>query len=61
MGSGTTGVAAMQMGRAFTGIELNAAYFDIACQRIENAQRQVRMFSGDDYDKVTIEQGALGL
>ena len=45
MGSGTTGVAAVQLGRKFIGIEIEPKYFDIACQRIENAQRQVRMFA----------------
>jgi site-specific DNA-methyltransferase (adenine-specific) len=40
MGSGTTGVAAMRMGLSFIGIERDAAYFDIACRRIEDAQRQ---------------------
>lgn len=44
MGSGTTGVAAMQMGRKFIGIELDPTYFAIACRRIEDAQRQARMF-----------------
>ena len=37
MGSGTTGVAAIQMGRAFIGIEQKKKYFDIACKRIEQA------------------------
>lgn len=45
MGSGTTGVACMSLGRKFIGIEIEPKYFDIACERIENAQRQVRMFS----------------
>lgn len=40
MGSGTTGVAAVQMGRSFIGIEREPKYFDIACRRIEDAQRQ---------------------
>ena len=40
MGSGTTGVAAVQMGRRFIGIERDRRYFDIACRRIEDAQRQ---------------------
>lgn len=40
MGSGTTGVAAVQMGRDFIGIEKEPKYFDIACKRIEDAQRQ---------------------
>ena len=45
MGSGTTGVAAVQMGRKFIGIEREPSYFDIACERIENAQRQSRLFA----------------
>lgn len=40
MGSGTTGVAAVQLGRSFIGIERELKYFDIACRRIEEAQRQ---------------------
>lgn len=44
MGSGTTGVAAVQMGRKFIGIEINEDYFNIACRRIEDAQRQGRLF-----------------
>ena len=45
MGSGTTGVACMNLGRKFIGIEIEPKYFDIACRRIEDAQRQVRMFA----------------
>lgn len=44
MGSGTTGVAAIQMGRKFIGIERESKYFDIACERIQNAQRQQSLF-----------------
>lgn len=44
MGSGTTGVAAIQMGRKFIGIEREPKYFEIACKRIEQASRQVDMF-----------------
>ena len=44
MGSGTTGVAAVTMGRKFIGIERDPGYFDIACRRIEQAQRQSDMF-----------------
>lgn len=44
MGSGTTGVAAVQMGRRFIGIEREPKYFDIACKRIEEAQRQGDLF-----------------
>jgi site-specific DNA-methyltransferase (adenine-specific)/modification methylase len=43
-GSGSTGVAAVQMGRRFIGIERDPGYFDIACRRIEQAQRQGDMF-----------------
>jgi DNA modification methylase len=43
-GSGTTGVAAVQMGRDFIGIEREPKYFDIACKRIEQAQRQGDFF-----------------
>lgn len=44
MGSGTTGVACMNLGREFVGIEIEPKYFDVACERLENAQRQARMF-----------------
>lgn len=44
MGSGTTGVAAVQEGRKFIGIEIDEKYFDIACRRIEEAQKQLRLF-----------------
>jgi DNA modification methylase len=39
-GSGTTGVAAVQGGRRFIGIELAREHFDTACERIERAQAQ---------------------
>lgn len=44
MGSGTTGVAAIEMGRKFIGIEREPKYFDIACKRIEQAYAQGQMF-----------------
>jgi len=40
MGSGTSGVACVQMGRQFYGIERERKYFDIACERISRAQAQ---------------------
>ena len=43
MGSGTTGVACANLGRSFIGIEREPKYFDIACRRIEDAQRQQRL------------------
>lgn len=44
MGSGTTGVAAMESNRKFIGIEIDQKYFDIACKRIEAAQQQLHLF-----------------
>jgi site-specific DNA-methyltransferase (adenine-specific) len=44
MGSGTTGVAAVKMGRKFIGIEIEPKYFDIACRRISDALKQPDMF-----------------
>lgn len=44
MGSGTTGVACMNLDRHFIGIEREPKYFDIACRRIEDALRQERLF-----------------
>lgn len=45
MGSGTTGVACANLGRSFIGIEREPKYFEIACRRIEDAQRQSRLFA----------------
>ena len=50
MGSGTTGVAAVQMGRRFIGIEREPKYFEIACRRIEDAQRVQDMFGHESHD-----------
>lgn len=44
MGSGTTGVAAVHLGRAFIGIEVDPNHFEVACRRIEEAQRQGNLF-----------------
>lgn len=46
MGSGTTGVAAVRMGRQFIGIERDPKYFELACERIADAQRQADLFGG---------------
>lgn len=43
MGSGTTGVACVQTGRKFIGIEIEKKYFDIAVKRIKDAQQQMRL------------------
>jgi hypothetical protein len=44
MGSGTTGVACVQLDRKFIGIELDPDYFEIAYKRIEEAYRQPKLF-----------------
>lgn len=44
MGSGTTGVASVMAGRLFIGIEQNEAYFELACKRLADAQRQGQLF-----------------
>ena len=44
MGSGTTGIACIKLGRKFIGIEIEPKYFDIACRRIEEAWKQPRLF-----------------
>jgi DNA modification methylase len=46
MGSGTTGVACVETGRKFIGIEINEKYFDTACKRITEAYRQGQLFKG---------------
>ena len=56
MGSGTTGVAAVQMGRKFIGIEREPKYFDIACRRIEDAQRMTDMFAHEARDAYEMTQ-----
>lgn len=45
MGAGSTGVAAVGLGLGFIGCELEEAYFDIACRRVEAAYRQPRLFA----------------
>ena len=45
MGSGTTGIACANMGRDFIGIEREPEYFYIACRRLDEAQRQQRLFA----------------
>lgn len=44
MGSGTTGVACMNLGKEFIGIEKDPEYFDIACKRISDAEKQGSLF-----------------
>lgn len=59
MGSGTTGVACVKLGRKFIGIEIEPKYFDIACRRIEAAYAQPDFFVQPPAPKA--EQLGLGL
>jgi site-specific DNA-methyltransferase (adenine-specific)/modification methylase len=52
MGSGTTGVAAIQMGRKFIGIEREHKYFDIACKRIEQAVATPQLFEHEPVKQI---------
>jgi len=58
MGSGTTGVACVKLGRKFIGVEIEPRYFDIACRRIEQAYAQPDMFV--EAEKPKAEQLSLG-
>ena len=45
VGSGTTGVACVKLGRNFIGIEKRTDYFELACRRIEAAHKQRNLFA----------------
>ena len=60
MGSGTTGVAAIQLGRKFIGIERESKYFDIAVQRITQAYNQRSLFD-EKVQQMQHEQIGLGI
>ena len=45
MGSGTTGIAAIQKGVQFVGIEREAPYFETACKRLDEALRAPKLFA----------------
>jgi DNA modification methylase len=57
-GSGTTGVACVNLGRSFIGIELDPGYFDIAVKRITDAHKQADFFV-EKPAPVKMEQGSL--
>lgn len=50
MGSGTTGIAALRLGRKFVGIEVELRWFDVACRRIEAEARQGRLLYDEHAD-----------
>ena len=45
LGSGTSGVAAVQLGRAFIGVEIEPGHFDTTCRRIADELRRPRLFA----------------
>jgi site-specific DNA-methyltransferase (adenine-specific) len=45
LGSGSTGVASLSLGRRFIGIEIDPVYFEVALRRIERAASQPRLFA----------------
>ena len=45
MGSGTTGVACLNLNRRFIGIEKDPDYFKIATERIDREQEQPSLFN----------------
>jgi DNA modification methylase len=60
MGSGTTGVACVRLGRRFTGIEQDASHFETAVRRIEEAYKQPDMFVQAPQPKAEqVDMGAL--
>jgi site-specific DNA-methyltransferase (adenine-specific)/modification methylase len=60
MGSGTTGVACARLGRRFIGVEMEPKYFDLACQRIAEAQRQGDLLnSAPKEDPSLMRQGVM--
>lgn len=52
MGSGTTGVACAELGRAFIGIELDPKHFDTCCRRIEKAYAAPDMFAAPVVEQI---------
>jgi site-specific DNA-methyltransferase (adenine-specific) len=49
MGSGTTGLACLEVGRPFLGVEIDPHYFGIACERLTFAARQMPLFPPPAY------------
>ena len=58
MGTGATGVAAMNLGLRFIGVEIHRPYFDIACERIEAAQRQAPLLPPEE-PRQPVQEGLL--
>lgn len=60
MGSGTTGVACVKLGRKFIGIEIDEGYFDIACERIRKAYAQPDFFVAQPEQKSAKQESLFG-
>jgi len=58
MGSGSTGVAAMNLGLRFVGVEIHRPYFDIACERISRAQAQGTLLP-PEHPRECVQEGLL--
>jgi DNA modification methylase len=61
MGSGTTGVACVQTGRRFIGIEIDPGYFEIAKKRIKDALAQPRLALETGKQRTESEQAGMEL
>lgn len=63
LGSGSSAIAAHNLGFDFVGTELDADYYAAAVRRFEAHKAQATLFQPDDYDRVTRDdhQGALSL
>lgn len=59
MGAGTTGVSCVQAGRSFIGCEIDPDVFELACKRIEQAQRQGDLLAGIDVKIAPIQENLL--
>ncbi|MCG8271613.1 hypothetical protein MIC97_08870 [Aquamicrobium sp. NLF2-7] len=59
MGSGSTGVACVKLGRSFVGIEIDEGYFEIACERIRKAYAQPDMFVEAQKAPEPVQEGFL--
>lgn len=60
MGSGTTGVACVKLGRKFIGIEIDEGYFDIACKRIADAVARPDLFISTTKAPEPVQQPLFG-
>jgi site-specific DNA-methyltransferase (adenine-specific) len=55
LGSGSSAIAAHNLGFDFVGMELDADYYAAACNRFEQHKAQASLFQTDDYDRVTLD------